>query len=95
MVVVSRPVALAHAVIIGGVAHGAIDLAVRPTTTEVHVDGKLRGQADQFDGHPEKLYLRPGVHQITLITPDGEKYARKVRIVAGQELNLKLDATGD
>jgi len=91
VLVVGGPVVLAAPVVIRGVAHGAIDFDVEPATTEVHVDGTLRGQADQFDGHPEKLYLRAGTHRITLVTPDGETHTRKVRIVAGHEINLSLD----
>jgi hypothetical protein len=91
VVVVGRPVVLARPVMIDGVAHGAVDFDVEPETTEVHVDGTMRGQVDQFDGHPDKLYLRQGVHRITLITPEGEKHTRKVRVVAGHEINIKLD----
>jgi hypothetical protein len=95
VVVVGAAVRLAHPVIINGVAHGVIDFAVDPETTEVHVDGKLRGQVDDFDGHPGKLNLLPGVHTIELRTPDGEIYTRDVRIIAGHEINLKLDLEKD
>ena len=90
-VVVGAPVVLTRPVVIAGQVHGAIDFDVEPSTTEVHVDGALRGQVDDFDGHPDKLYLHPGPHRITLVTPDGEKLSRKVRILAGHEINLKLD----
>jgi hypothetical protein len=90
-VVVGAPVVLARPVVIAGEAHGAIDFDVEPSTTEVHVDGALRGQVDDFDGHPDKLYLRPGMHRIALVTPDGEKLSRRIRILAGHEINLKLD----
>jgi hypothetical protein len=90
-IVVGAPVVLARPVVIAGVAHGAIDFDVEPSTTEVHVDGTLRGQVDDFDGHPDKLHLRAGTHRITLVTSDGEKLTRKVRITAGHEINLKLD----
>ena len=46
---------------------------------------------DDFDGFPEKLYLRAGVHTIALRTPHGDNVSRKVTIVAGHEINLKLD----
>ena len=82
--VVGRPVVMARPVVIAGVPHGAIDFDVTPETTEVYVDGAMRGQVDDFDGFPDKLYLRAGTHVIALKTPDGEKLSRKVRIVAGQ-----------
>lgn len=87
-IVVGRPV------VIAGVPHGAIDFDVTPRTTEVYVDGSMRGQVDDFDGFPEKLYLRAGTHVIALKTSDGEMVSRKVRIVAGHEMNLKLDLEG-
>lgn len=93
-IVVGRPVAMLRPVVIAGVAYGAIDFDVTPETTEVYVDGKLRGQVDDFDGFPDKLYLRAGTHAIALKTPDGGKVSRKVRIVAGHEMNLKLDLEG-
>lgn len=88
---VGTAVALARPIVINGVAHGAIDFDVEPATTEVRVDGALRGQVDDFDGHPQKLVLRAGTHRITLVTPDGESLTRKVKIIAGHEINLKLD----
>lgn len=94
VLVVGRPVVMARPVVIAGVPHGAIDFDVTPETTEVYVDGTMRGQVDDFDGHPEKLYLRAGTHVIALKTPDGETVSRKVRIVAGHEMNLKLDLEG-
>ena len=90
-IIVGTAVALSRPILIAGVAHGAIDFDVEPPTTEVHVDGTLRGQVDDFDGHPDKLNLRAGTHRITLVTPDGETLTRKVRITAGHEINLKLD----
>ncbi len=94
-ILVGRPVVMARPVVIAGVAHGAIDFDVTPETTEVYVDGNMRGQVDDFDGFPDKLYLRAGVHLIALKTPDGGKVSRKVKIVAGHEINLKLDLGGD
>jgi len=91
VVVVSAPVRLSHPVIVAGRPHGVIDMNVKPKETEVFVGGKLRGQVDDFDGHPGKLRLPPGNHKIMLRTPEGETYKRKVRIVAGHEINLKLD----
>jgi PEGA domain-containing protein len=93
-IVVGRPVVMVRPVVIAGVPHGAIDFDVTPETTEVYVDGTMRGQVDDFDGVPEKLYLRAGTHLIALKTPGGETVSRKVRIVAGHEMNLKLDLEG-
>jgi hypothetical protein len=90
VVVVRRPRAMAAPVVIAGRPHGAIDLDVTPGETLVWVDGKLRGKCDDFDGVPSKLYLLPGIHTLELKTPGGEAHLEKLRIVAGQEINLSL-----
>ena len=95
VLVVGAPVKLARPVIVAGRAHGVIDLNVKPKTTEVYVDGTLRGQVDDFDGHPGKLRLLPGKHKLKLVTPAGEEYERKIKVVAGHEINLKLDLEKD
>ena len=84
-----RPVR--RAVVINGVAHGTLDLNVRPRTTEVWVDGELRGTCAAFDGHPAKLHLPPGAHRVKLVTPDGVTVSRALRVSAGTETNVGLD----
>lgn len=90
VIVVRRPRAMASPVLIAGRPHGAIDLDVAPRETLVWVDGTLRGKCDDFDGVPSKLYLLPGIHTLELKTPAGEEHREKLRIVAGQEINLSL-----
>jgi len=89
-IVVGKPVVVTP-VIINGRAHGVIDLNVDPDDTEVYVDGKLRGTVDDFDGAPGKLHLLPGTHRIRLQAPDGDEWIRKVKVVAGHEINIKLE----
>lgn len=91
VVVVSPPRPAKRVVVVDGLAHGALDLNVKPRSSEVWVDGNLRGTADAFDGFPAKLYLRPGVHRLELVTPDGERASREIRVQAGVELNVGLD----
>jgi hypothetical protein len=90
-IVVARPVVLAAPVVIQGQPHGVIDFDVDPSDTEVIVDGTTRGTADDFDGHPQKMNLLPGVHKVTLRTPEGDEVTKKVKVVAGQEMTLSLD----
>ena len=78
-------------VVINGVAHGTLDMNVKPRSTEVWVDGTFRGTCDAFDGHPNKLHLRPGTHRIKLVTPDGLEVAREIRVRAGVEVNVGID----
>jgi hypothetical protein len=91
VIVVGQPKPLRTAVVINGVPHGVLDMNVKPRATEVWIDGKLRGTCDAFDGHPNKLHLRPGTHRIKLVTPDGVEVARDVRVKAGVEINVGLD----
>ena len=51
---------------------------------------KRTAREGSSDGVPSKLYLLPGIHTLTLKTPDGEEHLEKMRIVAGQEINLSL-----
>ncbi len=91
VIVVGRPVAVRNVVHINGRPHGSIDFSVDPSTTEVYVNGKLRGTVDDFDGSPQKLHLIPGQHTISLKTPDGQNLTKQIDIRAGTEINLKLD----
>lgn len=89
-IVVARPV-IAAPIVIGGRAHGAIDLDVKPEETLVYVNGEMRGTTDDFDGFPAKLNLLPGKHRIKLEAPDGETWSRTVRVVADHEINIRME----
>lgn len=43
---------------------GLIDTDIQPEDATVYVDGKRIGEADDFDGFPEMLQLRPGHRKI-------------------------------
>jgi len=58
----------------------ALRILVDPVETEVYVDGYYAGVADDFDGIFQRLYVAPGLHQITLrldgfVTWTGEVFA--------------------
>ena len=91
VIVVGKPRPAGNVVVVNGVAHGTLDLNVKPRATEVWVDGVFRGTCGQLDGVPGKLHLRPGVHRVRLVTPDGASVARDVRVRAGVEINVGLD----
>jgi hypothetical protein len=91
VIVIGRVVAVRHVIQINGKPHGTLDFHVDPPTTEVFVNDKLRGTADDFDGSPQKLHLLPGMHKITLKTPEGEKVVKNIDIRAGTEIEIKLD----
>ena len=91
VIVVGKPTAVRHAVLVNGRPHGVLDMNVKPRATELWTDGKFRGTCDAFDGHPNKLRLLPGVHRIKLVTPDGVEVSRELHVRAGIEVNVGLD----
>ncbi|PYP42884.1 MAG: hypothetical protein DMD43_01205 [Gemmatimonadetes bacterium] len=46
---------------------GSLRLLVDPGQTGVYVDGYYAGSADEFNGTPQRLFLSPGHHEITLV----------------------------
>lgn len=91
VILVGSPVHVRNVVVVDGKPRGTLDFHVDPSTTEVYVNGRLRGTADDFDGSPQKLHLVPGLHKVTLKTPDGETLTKNIDIRAGTELEIKLD----
>ena len=45
-------------------ALGALDLDVKPKSADVYLDGRLIGDADQFDGFPTYLWLDEGTYEL-------------------------------
>ncbi len=91
VIVVGPARAVRHSVVVYGRPAGVLDFNLKPKATEVWVDGRLRGIADDFDGIPRKLLLAQGPHRLKLITPDGVEIARVIRVQAGTEINIGLD----
>lgn len=46
-----------------------VDTDVIPEHARVYLDGQLIGTADDFDGHPNYLYLRPGLYSLEFSLP--------------------------
>ncbi len=90
-IVVGAPVRVATPVYVSGKPGGSIDFDVDPDTTQVYVDGTLRGTVDDFDGFPQHLKLRPGNHNITLRTPDGVEVSKDIRITTGTKIKIELE----
>ncbi len=91
VIVVGPARAARHTVTVLGRPAGVLDLNLKPKATEVWVDGRFRGIADDFDGIPQKLLLAQGQHRLKLVTPDGVEIARDIRVQAGTEINIGLD----
>ena len=67
---------------------GWIDTDVSPEKAMVYVDGTYVGVADNFDGYPGFLALKPGRHTITFKAPERQTFTRKVDVPAGAMLNF-------
>ena len=61
---------------------------VEPEDARVYLDGKYIGTADDFDGWPDKLYLRPGHYKLEFRLSGYEPKILDVDARAGQELKV-------
>jgi len=41
-----------------------LDLEIEPDDADVYLDGVYQGEVDQFDGHPDYLWVKPGRHTL-------------------------------
>ena len=69
----SRPIDMPDAV---------IDTDISPEEAYVYLDGKMVGDADDFDGHPGWLMISPGMHTL------------EFRCHGYQTLRIEMDARG-
>src|SRR5437867_3798427 len=80
-----------RAVFLSGKQMGSIGVHVEPEETTVTVDDAYRGTAGAFDGVRGTLFLMPGVHWVTLQNTEGESWSTKVRVVAGQQVDVVVE----
>jgi hypothetical protein len=64
--------------------YARIDTDVEPETAEVYLDGTLIGQADDFDGFPDYLYLEAGKYRLEFRHPSYETVVKEFEVRAGQ-----------
>ena len=67
---------------------GALDVDVSPGKTEVWIDGRYLGRADDFDGFPHYLWLEPGVYELVLYREGYTTLCRRITIVAGSSISI-------
>jgi hypothetical protein len=60
----------------------AVKTDVEPDEAALYLDGKLIGTADDFDGFPDQLYLKPG------------RYALEFRLDGFETYSVTIDAAG-
>jgi hypothetical protein len=68
--------------------YARIDTDLGPDEAEVYLDGTLIGQADDFDGFPDYLYLEPGTYRLEFRHPDYETITKEIEVEAGQTIRM-------
>jgi hypothetical protein len=67
---------------------GALDIDVSPGKTEVWIDGRYTGTADDFDGFPQYLWLDKGVYDLVLYREGYTTIARQVTVYGGSVVSI-------
>ena len=67
---------------------GALDVDVSPGKTEVWIDGRYTGTADDFDGFPQYLWLHEGVYDLVLYRDGYKTIARQITIRPGTVMSV-------
>jgi hypothetical protein len=67
---------------------GALDIDVSPGKTEIWIDGRYTGTADDFDGFPQYLWLDRGVYDVVLFREGYKTIARQVTVRSGQVISM-------
>ena len=71
-----------------GGALGALDVDVEPQRAEIFVDGYLVGEADQFDGYPNYLWLDEGTYELAFYLEGYETVFRQYTIYPGVIIDI-------
>lgn len=68
--------------------YARVDTDVNPDEAELWLDGKFVGTADDFDGFPDFLYLKPGKYHLEFKLPGHEGYSVDLDLQRGEMVNL-------
>ena len=69
---------------------GAVDLNVKPKSTQVYLNGQYIGRTDRFDGFPNYLWLREGVYQVTFYREGYQTVVRELEIHPGLVVDVRF-----
>ena len=69
---------------------GALDLNVKPKSTQVYLDGQYIGRTDKFDGFPDYLWLKEGVYQVTFYHQGYQTVVRELEIHPGLVTDVRF-----
>jgi hypothetical protein len=67
---------------------GALDVDVSPGKTEVWLDGRYVGTADDFDGFPQYLWLDRGTYDLVLFREGYKTIARQITVRPGAVMSI-------
>ena len=72
---------------------GRVDFNVKPSDSQVFVDGAYIGLADDYNGgfFGDTATLRAGKHRVKVVSPDGRVVRREIYVMPGKELNFNLE----
>jgi hypothetical protein len=65
-----------------------VDTDIHPEEASVYLDGKLIGIADDFDGYPGYLALKPGHHTLAFLRPGYHSLSFKLDLHPGEMIDL-------
>ncbi len=68
---------------------GVIDTDISPEEARVYLDGRYIGAADDFDGYPDYLYLKPGRYRVEFRLEGYETLVREVDSRPGMYVDYK------
>ncbi|MEM6795258.1 MAG: PEGA domain-containing protein [Acidobacteriota bacterium] len=68
---------------------GALDTDVSPEDAQIFIDGRPVGQADDFDGFPDKLWLEEGTYDVAIYHPGYKTIFRQYTIYPGQVIDIE------
>lgn len=68
---------------------GALDIDIAPERAQVYVDGKLVGEADDFDGFPTYLWLPKGTYDVVFYRDGYQTIARQYSIYSGVVIDVE------
>jgi len=68
--------------------YAVVKTDISPEEAQIFLDGKYIGTADDFDGHPDYLYLGPGKYHLEFRLPGYATLATDLDVTRGQRVRL-------
>ncbi len=68
----------------------ALDLEIRPRRTKVYLNGRFIGRSGQFDGRPDFLWLKEGIHQLAFYKEGYGTVVRDFPVQEGERIHVRI-----